>query len=77
MSHGSSQFWLSLPAPENSQCFAIGFIGSKTRLSAQCEAHYNFPKLAVPQAVCPVAAPHRWTLAPYPGAHLDQFYLLS
>lgn len=51
--------------------------GSKTQLSAQCEAHYNFPKLAVPQAVCPVAAPHPWTLAPYPGAHLDQFYLLS
>lgn len=58
MRHSSSQFWLSLPAPGNSQCFAIGFTGSKTQLSAQHGAHCNSPKLAVPQAVCPVAAPH-------------------
>lgn len=58
MRHSSSQFCLSLPAPGNSQCFAIGLIGSKTQLSAQRGAHCNSPKLAVPQVVCPLAAPH-------------------
>lgn len=63
MRHSSSQFWLSLPAPENSQNFAIGFIGSKTQLSAQHGARSNSQS-----SLCALGQPH--TSGPCPGAFL-------
>lgn len=59
MRHSSSQFWLSLPAPENSQNFAIGFIGSKTQLSAQRGARSNSQS-----SLCALGQPHTSGLWP-------------